>query len=104
MLQIAQTGICNRFHGIEARFCRWLLMADDRSGSGRIALTQEELAVLLGNGRPAVSTTASAFQKKGAIRYRRGTIEILDRKQLEHAACECYEAMTAQMKTNRVIT
>jgi len=39
--------------------------------------------------------TASAFQKKGAIRYSRGVIRILDRKHLEAASCECYETISA---------
>jgi len=95
LAQIAQTGICSKFHGLETRFCRWLLMADDRLGARKLSLRQEDLALLLGNRRPGVSMIASALQKRGAIRCRRGTIEILDRKQLERAACECYKIMSA---------
>lgn len=95
LIQIAQTAVCNKFHSVEERFCRWLLMAHDRSVADRVPLTQEALARVLGSRRASVSVTASAFQKKGAIRYTRGVIDILDRKPLEHASCECYEAIFA---------
>jgi CRP-like cAMP-binding protein len=95
LIQIAQTAVCNKFHSVEERFCRWLLMAHDRSVSDHVALTQEALARILGSRRASVSVTASAFQKKGAIRYSRGVIRILDRRHLEEASCECYEAIFA---------
>jgi CRP-like cAMP-binding protein len=95
LIQIAQTAVCNKFHSVEERFCRWLLMAHDRSVADHVPLTQEALARILGSRRASVSVTASAFQKQGAIRYSRGVIRILDRKHLEHASCECYETISA---------
>jgi len=95
LIQIAQTAVCNKFHSVEERFCRWLLMAHDRSVADRVPLTQEALARILGSRRASVSVTASAFQKKGAIRYTRGVIDILDRKHLEDASCECYVTISA---------
>ena len=95
LIQIAQTAVCNKFHSVEERFCRWLLMANDRSVTDRVPLTQEALSRVLGSRRASVSVTASAFQKKGAIRYSRGVIRILDRKHLETSSCECYETIYA---------
>ena len=95
LVQIAQTAVCNKFHSIEERFCRWLLMAHDRSIADEVPLTQEALARVLGTRRASVSVTASAFQKKGAVRYSRGVIRILDRKPLESASCECYQTISA---------
>jgi CRP-like cAMP-binding protein len=95
LIQIAQTAVCNKFHSVEERFCRCLLMAHDRSVADRVPLTQEALARILGSRRASVSVTASAFQKKGAIRYTRGVINILDRKHLENASCECYQTISA---------
>ena len=95
LIQIAQTAVCNKFHSVEERFCRWLLMAHDRSIVDHIPLTQEALARVLGSRRASVSVTASAFQKKGAIRYSRGVIRILDRKHLENSSCECYQTISA---------
>jgi CRP-like cAMP-binding protein len=95
LIQIAQTAVCNKFHSVEERFCRWLLMANDRSVTDRVPLTQEALSRVLGSRRASVSVTASAFQKRGAIRYSRGIIRILDRKHLEKSSCECYETIHA---------
>jgi CRP-like cAMP-binding protein len=95
VVQIAQTAVCNKFHSVEERFCRWLLMADDRSAADTLPMTQEALARVLGSRRASVSVVAAAFQKRGAIRYSRGMIHILDRKHLEAASCECYETISA---------
>ncbi len=95
LVQIAQTAVCNKFHSVEERFCRWLLMAHDRSAGDEVPLTQEALARILGSRRASVSVTASAFQKKGAIRYSRGMIRILDRQHLENSTCECYATISA---------
>lgn len=95
LVQIAQTAVCNKFHSVEERFCRWLLMAHDRSQGDRVPLTQEALARVLGSRRASVSVTASSFQKKGSIQYSRGVIHILKRSDLEKASCECYETISA---------
>jgi hypothetical protein len=36
---------------------------------------------------------AGVLQEAGLIRYRRGHIEIVDRRGLEEAACECYSVI-----------
>ena len=48
LYQVMQSVACNAFHPIESRAARWLLHAQDRVGSDRLALTQESLAGLLG--------------------------------------------------------
>lgn len=89
-MQVAQTAACNRLHEVRQRFARWILMAQDRVDSRTLPLTHDFLANMLGTDRPSVSLAAAALQSKGAIRYRRGVVEILDRKRLESYACECY--------------
>ena len=95
VVQVAQTAVCNKFHSVEERLCRWLLMAHDRSPSDTLPMTQDELARVLGSRRASVSVVASVFQKRGAIRYSRGMIRIVDRKKIEAASCECYETISA---------
>lgn len=88
--QVAQSAVCNRFHTVEERLCRWLLVSRDRVGSDTFELTQEFIAHMLGMPRSGVSGTAKALQKAGLISYSRGRITILDRRGLEKSSCECY--------------
>ena len=91
MVQVTQTAACNRFHQVEARLARWLLMTQERVGSNRFRLTQEMLGAMLGVLRVAVTNAAGALQQKKIIRYSRGEISILDPKALEAVACSCYQ-------------
>ena len=45
---------------------------------------------MLGTGRPSVSLAAAALENAGLIENQRGTVKILNRKNLEAATCECY--------------
>ncbi len=90
LAQVMQSVACNALHPIEARCCRWLLTAHDRAEGEVIPLTQEYLAEMLGVQRTTVSGVARSLQEQGLIRYRRGTIQILERERLEAKACECY--------------
>jgi CRP-like cAMP-binding protein len=89
-MQVAQTAACNRLHDVAQRLARWLLMAQDRVDSGTLPITHDFLAIMLGTDRPSVSLAAAALQEKRVIRYRRGSVEILNRKNLEASACVCY--------------
>jgi CRP-like cAMP-binding protein len=85
-----QSVACNALHSVEARFCRWLLTCHDRISTNTVALTQEFLADMLGVQRTTVTAVARNLQDKGAIRYRRGVVDIINRLSLEQIACECY--------------
>lgn len=90
LVQVAQSAACNRFHSVEERLCRWLLISRDRVQTDTLQLTQEFLSYMLGVPRTSVTMIAGTLQKEGLIRYSRGRITILSRRGLEAASCECY--------------
>ena len=93
LAQMMQSTACNALHGVEQRYCRWLLSTHDRAGDEPIRLTQETLAQMMGVQRTTVTAVARALQDDGVIATGRGRIEILDRSALERRACECHDAV-----------
>lgn len=89
-IQAAQSVACNASHSVEERLCRWLLSFQDRLPGQVLRLTQEYLADMMGVQRTTITAVARHLQARGAIRYRRGQIEVVDRQALELCACECY--------------
>jgi CRP-like cAMP-binding protein len=90
-LVLSQIAGCHRLHEAEERLARLLLMAEDRTQSDVINLTQELLGMMLGSNRSTVTMIAGAMQRSGLIEYRRGRVTILNRENLEAAACDCYK-------------
>jgi CRP-like cAMP-binding protein len=91
LAQAIQIAVCSRFHVLEARLARSLLITRDRLQSEKFHLTHEFLAHALGVRRVGVTKAASALQNQKLITYSRGNIEILDSAGLESVSCRCYE-------------
>ena len=90
MNQMGTAAACIRYHSIEPRLARWLLMTQDRARSDNFNVTHQFLSYMLGVRRVGVTTAAGSLQGQGHISYSRGALQILDRKGLERAACSCY--------------
>ena len=92
MMHQATSAACTRFHRVEPRLVRWLLMTHDRGLSDSIHLTHEFLGHVLGVRRVGITGAARDLQRRGLIRYHRGLVTVLDRAGLEACACSCYAA------------
>lgn len=93
LTQVSQTAACNRFHMVDARLARWLLMTHDRVQSDEFRLTQEFMSNMLGVRREGVNKAAGTLQRNELISYSRGHIRVLDRASLEAVSCECYRVI-----------
>ncbi len=88
--QISQKVICNNYHQLKERFCSWLLMLQNRSGSNRLSLTHEQIARFLGVHRPGITHLANELREREIIDYRRGQIIIINCRELENLTCSCF--------------
>jgi CRP-like cAMP-binding protein len=93
MVQMSQAAACNRFHRLESRLARWLLMTRDRVLSNQFHLTQNLLGDMLGVRRVGVTQAAGILRHRKLISYTRGEIHILDSNGLEAASCQCYQVV-----------
>lgn len=93
LTQVSQTVACNRFHLIEEHLMRWLLLMHDRMQTDKFRITQDFLSKMLGVRREAVSKSAANLQQRNLIAYSRGIVTIINRSDLEAAACRCYVSL-----------
>lgn len=92
LTQMAQAALCTRYHQVDQRLARWLLMAQDRAPRADLHATHESLAASLGVRRAGVTRAAAGLRRRKLIAYHRGVLKLLDRRGLEDAACSCYAA------------
>ena len=53
---------------------------------------------MLGVRRPTVTVVMGRLQQAGLISNRYGRIQVLKRRRLEQASCECYEVIKAHFE------
>src|SRR6266404_2682333 len=94
MCQVQQTSLCNSVHDATSRLSRLLLVLSQQGKDDTISFSQERLADMLGLRRSSVTVAAQTLQSRRLISYRRGRIEIVNRKGLKAAACKCYDVVS----------
>lgn len=99
LAQVSQSAACYRFHPIEERLARWLLMTSDRMETSEFEITQEFLSNMLGVRREAVNKAAVTLEQRNLITHTRGHIAIVSRRRLERATCICYEVIKKEEKS-----
>lgn len=87
--QASQLGLCNHYHPMEQRLCRFFSRLFDRVWGDEVALTHAQIAMLLGVRRVTIQGVARRLQSAGIIEYQRGHIKLISRKKLEERTCAC---------------
>jgi CRP-like cAMP-binding protein len=90
MVQTSHTAIANARAQIDRRLARWILMAQDRTGTKLLPLKHEFLALMLGVRRPGVTETLQGLKRQKLIETGRNQIVVLNRNGLEKLAGYSY--------------
>jgi len=93
LAQVFQTAACNATHTITQRTAKWLLAAVSRTDGVQFAMTQEQLAEMLGVGRTFVTRIVRKLRDEGVISTRRGVFIVEDEAALRAASCQCTTAI-----------
>lgn len=88
--QVAQSAVCNNFHALDERLARWLLVMNDHTRPDGFPATHEFMAQMLGERRVSVTQAAKRLREAEVISYGRGRMQVVDRRGLEAASCNCY--------------
>jgi CRP-like cAMP-binding protein len=95
-----QNAACNATHTYEQRLARWLLICADRARQDTLDLAQDFIAAMLGSTRSTVSIAAAHLKAKNLIDYRRGSIVLVNKAELEVQACECYRVVRHHLEAS----
>src|SRR5207244_11381365 len=82
MCQVQQTSLCNSVHDATSRLSRLLLLLSQQGKDDTISFSQQRLAEMLGLRRSSVKVVEQTLKSRHLIRYRRGQIDIFNRKGL----------------------
>lgn len=98
-LQASLASACHRFHGVEKRLVRWILMTSDRLQNSEIPVTHTFLSYILGLSPKEATDAVEILKKRELVRYGKDRLEIIDRPNLLAAACNCYTLIRNEEST-----
>lgn len=98
MLQVSRATVTNLIEPLERRMARWLLLYHDRLEGDEIAMTHQEIGIMLGVRRASATDILHVLEGQRAIRNSRGRIIVRDRALLEQIAGETYGDAEAEYR------
>ena len=99
MVQASLATACHRFHNVEKRLVRWILMTSDRLQNSEIPVTNNFLSLILGLSPKEATDAVEILKQRELIRYSNDRFEIIDRKNLLASACNCYALIRNEENT-----
>ena len=88
--QLTATLTSNLIQSVEQRTARWLLMYHDRIDGDELAITHDELGIMLGVRRASITDALHQLEGGEGIRSLRGRLQIRDRARLIALAGDTY--------------
>jgi hypothetical protein len=95
--QASQTVICNRYHSVEEKICRWLLLNYNHILLNDSVVTPDLLASSIGVRRDVLAEALRKMREAGTIGYYGGNITVLNQQHLESQTCECYGTIKMEL-------
>lgn len=87
LMKMSKEVICSRFHSLEQRLAKWMLVRLKDSDGDRLETTHQSIAESLGYKREAITLALHRFK---GIQVSRGKIYVTDRAWIERTSCRCY--------------
>lgn len=98
VLQVSRAAVTNLVEPLERRMARWILLYHDRLDGDEIAMTHQEIGIMLGVRRASATDVLHVLEGVRAIRSERGRLFVRDRNLLEQIAGETYGDAEAEYR------
>ena len=90
IVQASQIVVCNRYHSVEQKICRWLMQNYEQVSVLDPVVTPELLGGAIGIRRDVLTKALMKLREAGLINYYGGHISVPNRQNLGDQACKCF--------------
>ncbi len=97
IIQASQVVVCNRYHSVEQKICRWFMHNYEYIAANDLSVTQEILSSVLGIRRNILTEALRKLREAGLINYYGGHITMLNIQNVEDHACECFRMIESSV-------